>query len=243
MRRVALITGTSHGLGAALAAEFRQHGVIVAGLSRTPGTTPLDLYIPGDVTNHNDRLRALGAVDERFGRLDLLVNNAGIGIYNCWEELREEELRAMFEVNFFAPVALTKEALGMLRASRGTIINVSSVAGKIHLPYMGGYNATKFALNAFSDSLRAELAPDGIHLLNLIVGRIATGFGTRPGRNDRAPKTPGIATPEAFAKATWRAYTKRQRELVFPSWYRPFIWVAKMVPNLYDKASLKPWRS
>lgn len=241
MKRVILITGVSKGLGAALAQRFRTEGFLVAGCARTAPDMPLDLFIAADVTDEPQRKRLITTVIETFGRLDVLVNNAGIGLYIGWEEMEEHDLRAAFELNFFAPVALARRALPHLAATGGTLINVSSVAGMLPLPYMGGYNATKYALNAFSDSFRPEIARHGVTLLNLVIGRIATGFGDRALGGKATPATPGVTTAAQFADAVWQAYRTGDRELIFPGWYRWAIRIRRIAPAWFDRLAMRRW--
>jgi len=241
--KVVLITGVSKGIGRALAAEFRRHGVTVVGVSRSEpeSDVPLDVWLQGDVTVPGDRERIVTRVRERCGRLDVLVNNAGRGIQEAWETMGEDDLRAIFELNFFALVAMTQSCLPLLKESRGSVINVSSVAGRVCVACMGAYCATKYAVNAFSDSLRIELGPHGVHVLNLIVGRISTGFGDRVLGTRRAPSTPGKSTPEKLATRVYAAWRKRRREIVFPGWYRFLFPIPKLFPGFYAKQNLRKW--
>ncbi|NPA17373.1 MAG: SDR family NAD(P)-dependent oxidoreductase [Aquificae bacterium] len=174
-------------------------------------------------------------------KIDVLINNAGIGLYESWEEMDMADLRRLFEVNFFSVVLLTKLFLPHLKEKKGSVINVSSVAGKLYVPFMGGYCASKYALNAFSDSLRAELLNDGVHVLNLIVGRINTGFSSRAMGSKKPPDTPFGDSPEGFADAVYSAYLKRKREITYPRWYRYFIWISRLFAPVYDRIVLKKW--
>ncbi len=241
MDRVALITGVSKGLGKSLALEFKKHGFKICGVSRTKPDINIDLYLQADLTQKEDINRVYNRFFENFSRIDILINNAGIGIYESWKDIKEEDLRKVYELNFFSYVFLTQKFLDNLIKTKGTIINVSSVAGKLYVPYMGAYCSSKYALNAFSDSLRAELKPYGVHVLNLIVGRINTGFSTRALGSLKPPSTPFSQSPENFAKAVYKAYKKRKREITFPFWYKFFIFFGNLFPNLYDSLALKSW--
>lgn len=244
MEKFAVITGVSKGLGKALTEEFQKHGYKIIGISRNKGKANPDYFIPADLTKKEDIDRIFTEITKITDKVDVLINNAGIGIYEKWENISEEDLRKVFELNFFAVVFLTQKLLPLLKKSKGTIINVSSVAGKIYVPYMGAYCATKYALNAFSDSLRAELQKNNVHVLNLIVGRISTGFSSRALGSKKPPETPACgATPEDFAKAVYKAFIQKKREITYPWWYRPLIWLVNKFPSIYDRKALEKWES
>ena len=241
MKKVAIITGASSGIGYALAEKFKQEGFYIVNLSRRECDLA-DLNIKVDLTKQEDLSLALGNLLNKISRVDVLINNAGIGLYESWEDMNIEDLRYTFELNFFVPVVLTKALLPMLKETKGTIINVSSVAGKLYVPFMGGYCATKFALNAFSDSLRAELKPYGVHVLNLIVGRINTGFSKRAIGTKPTPSTPSLgASPEKLANKTFEAYLKKKREITYPLWYKYLIYLVRLLPSIYDEVALRKW--
>ena len=197
--RVAVITGASKGIGAALAREFQRRDWHVIAVSRTQPDDPGLQWIEADITVPADRRALAQEIRSTAGRTDVLVNNAGRGLFATWEEMDIQDLQSLFELNLIAHVHMTQLFLDMLRESRGAVINTSSVAGKLAVPCMGAYCATKYALNAFSDSLRIELAPSGIHVLNLIVGRIDTGFSRQALGDRQPPETPGKAPADALA--------------------------------------------
>ena len=115
-----------------------------------------------------------------FERLDALVNNAGIGVAAPLEDLPPEELRRQLEVNVVGQLAVTQAVLPSLRAARGRIVIMGSIGGRSALPFLGGYAMTKFALEAMADSLRLELAADGIEVVLVEPGNIATAIWTKP---------------------------------------------------------------
>ncbi len=239
--KVCVITGGSRGIGAALLKEFKENGFFTVNLSRSE-SIEANLNIKVDLSKPDDVSIAVSQLLEKVPKVDVLINNAGIGLYESWEEMSMEDLRKVFEINFFAPVMLTKSLLPFLKETQGSVINVSSVAGKLYVPYMGGYCASKFALNAFSDSLRAEVRKYNVHVLNLIVGRIDTGFSQNALGSKKPPETfGGSATAEKLAQLTYKAYKKKKREITYPSWYKPLIWMAKIFPSLYDRLALKSW--
>lgn len=242
MDKVVLITGVSKGLGKALAKKFKKEDFLVCGVSRSKPDFDIDYHIKADLTLKKDIDKIYNLFFQRFNRLDVLINNAGIGLYESWKNTKEEELRKLCELNFFSYVFLTQRFLDSLIETKGTIINVSSVAGKLYVPYMGAYCASKYAINAFSDSLRAELKPYGVHVLNLIVGRINTGFSTRAFGSMKPPETPFGGKPEKFAEVAFKAYKKKKREITYPYWYKFFIAFGKAFPNIYDYFALKSWQ-
>jgi short-subunit dehydrogenase len=236
-----LITGVSKGLGKSIALKFKKEGFIISGVSRSKPDFNLDLHIKADLTDKNSHSEIVNKTVKNFGKIDILINNAGVGLYESWENIKDEDLRYLFELNFFSVINLTKSALPFLKETKGTVINVSSVAGKLYVPYMGGYCASKYALNAFSDSLRAELKPFNIHVLNLIVGRINTGFSERSLGTKIPPSTPFGGDINKFAEKVYQGYVQRKREVTYPYWYRFIIYFSKIFPNLYDKIALKKW--
>ncbi len=238
---VAVITGVSGGFGQAFAETFSANGFEIIGISRHKPDKSIGQHIVGDLTNP-DKLPDLATKIIRLSsRIDILLLNAGIGLYDSWEKTTPRELRNLMELNFFAPILLTKQLLPQLKKAGGTIITVSSVAGQLPVPNMGAYCASKAALNAFSDTLRAELADSGIHILNLMPGRINTGFSSRAYGKMTPPNTPFSASPEKLAAITYRAYRHKKREIIFPGWYRGLFFFRKMFPGWYDKISDKQW--
>ena len=143
------------------------------------------LVVPLDVTDAAQVLRAVRTAEERFGGIDVLVNNAGRGWYGSIEGMDEASVRAMFELNFFAVLSVTRAVLpGMRARGNGWIVNVSSVAGLVSAPGFGYYSATKFAIEAITDALRDEVATQGISVLAVEPGAFRTnayaGFANEP---------------------------------------------------------------
>jgi len=241
MKKVAVITGVSKGLGKAFAEKFKREGFLIAGISRSKPDADVDIHFSFDLVKE-DKKRIIESIIKETNRIDVLINNAGIGLYQDWEKTKEEDLRYLFELNFFSVVSLTREALPHLEKTRGTVINVSSVAGKIALPFMGGYCSSKYALNAFSYSLRGELLKRNVNVLNLIVGRINTGFSSRSLGSLKPPETPFGGSPEKLAEKTFRGYIKRKREIVYPGWYRIFILLYSIFPDLFLEKAFKKWK-
>lgn len=172
--RVWLITGASRGFGRSFAQAALAAGARVAATARD--TSSLDdlaaehgdaiLPVRLDVTDHDAAYAAVGRAHDRFGHLDVVVNNAGYGVSGAIEELTEEQARRQIEVNLFGALWVTQAALPILRAQRsGWIVQVSSIGGLAAFPLTGIYHASKWALEGFSESLRQEVEPFGIKVL------------------------------------------------------------------------------
>lgn len=172
--RVWLITGASRGFGRSFAQAALAAGARVAATARD--TSSLDdlaaehgdaiLPVRLDVTDHDAAYAAVGQAHDRFGHLDVVVNNAGYGVSGAIEELTEEQARRQIEVNLFGALWVTQAALPILRAQRsGWIVQVSSIGGLAAFPLTGIYHASKWALEGFSESLRQEVEPFGIKVL------------------------------------------------------------------------------
>jgi NAD(P)-dependent dehydrogenase (short-subunit alcohol dehydrogenase family) len=185
--QVWLITGASSGFGLAIAQAALGRGDRVVATARTAGPIEgLDegdrvARVPLDVTDAAQRAAAVEAAIERFGRIDVLVNNAGRTQVGAVEETTDAELRDLFDLHFFAPVELTKAVLPQMRAQGGgTIVQMSSVGGQVTAAGFGAYCATKFALEGLTETLQEEVAPFGIRTVIVEPGAFRTGL-FRPG--------------------------------------------------------------
>jgi NAD(P)-dependent dehydrogenase (short-subunit alcohol dehydrogenase family) len=178
LERAVLITGASSGIGAACAERLARTGWRVFAGVRSEGAAPAGATeVLLDVTDGDSISRAAGVVGER---LDGLVNNAGIAVAAPLEHLPLDELRRQLEVNVVGQVAVTQAFLPALRSARGRVVLIGSIAGTSALPFLGPYAISKFALEAFADSLRVELAPDGIAVSIIRPGTIATPIWQKP---------------------------------------------------------------
>ena len=200
--RVILITGCSSGIGRATAIEAAARGHRVFATARNPETLR-DLESRGqirtlalDVTDAASIRDAVASVLAEAGQVDALVNNAGYGQYGAAEDVTAEEWKRQFDVNLFGAIEAARAVLPAMREKRrGTIVNVSSVAGKIAIPFAAPYCASKHALEAFSDALRIEVAPFGIRVAVIEAGPIETRFGDRA----RASVARLIASPGPYS--------------------------------------------
>ena len=181
--RVWFITGTTSGFGRAIAEAALERGdSVVATARRVEALEQLGEHervqpLRLDVTDAGEREAAVAAALDRFGRIDVLVNNAGRTQVGAVEETTEDELRALFDLHFFGPAALTRLVLPAMRAQGGgAIVQLSSVGGQVTAPGFGAYCATKFALEGLTETLRDEVAPFGIHTLIVEPGAFRTGL-------------------------------------------------------------------
>ncbi len=252
--RVALITGGSGGIGRATAQMFTAHGFRVYELSRSGGSGGAATHITADVTDEASLAAAFSHVYSLEGRIDVLVNNAGFGIGGAVEHTPLVDMKRQFDVNFFGLLAASKEALPYLRKTGGRIVNVSSVAAVLPVPFQTLYSASKAAINACTLALRNEVGPLGVSVCAVMPGDVKTGFTTA---RLMAPTPDGeygsriarsIATmerdeqngmpPDLVARFIYRAATcARPRPFfVVGTKYRLFALMAKFLP-----ASLINW--
>jgi short-subunit dehydrogenase len=183
-KKVILITGASTGIGKDTALRYIQEGHIVYGAARslekmhdivTAGGHALQL----DITDQASIEACISTIVKNEGKIDVLFNNAGYGEYGAVEDVSMERARYQFEVNLFGLASITKEVLPIMRKQKsGLIINTSSIGGKIYTPFGAWYHATKHALEGWSDSLRLEVKPFGIHVVLLEPGSIDTPWNS-----------------------------------------------------------------
>ncbi|HEY8554044.1 MAG TPA: oxidoreductase [Burkholderiales bacterium] len=181
-QKVVLITGASSGIGRATAHLLAAHGYRVFGTSRRPTA---DTRAPGvemlalDVCSDSSVAAAVGAVLERAGRIDVLVNNAGYELGGAIEEVSIEEAKRQFETNFYGAMRMMQAVLPAMRRQRsGRIINIASLAGFAPVPFLGVYSASKFALEGLSETLRYEVGPLGISVSLVEPGFLKTALAT-----------------------------------------------------------------
>lgn len=199
MKQTVLITGCSTGFGAAAARLYAQRGWNVIATMRNPeagaALAQLDgvLVAPLDVQDGASIAAAVEAGIARFGRIDVLVNNAGFGLFGVFEGTSREKIQQQFDVNVFGVMDVTRALLPHFRANRtGTIVNVSSGAGVFGLPLISLYTASKFALEGWSESLSYELAAVGVTVKIVEPGGVtSTGFGGRSGAEAAGNAAPG----------------------------------------------------
>lgn len=250
--KVAVVTGASSGIGEATALELVRRGASVAVAARSAEkledlarrSSGLDsgvLVVETDVADRDSVEAMVGRVVGEFGRLDVLVNNAGLGLSGRVADLRPEDLRYVFEVNTVGPLNCVQAALPKMGRG-GRIINVSSVVGKRAIPKVGGYCSTKFALNALSDALRVEVADRGISVTSVYPGTTRTSFrdNSRRTKDEKRGWRPKGVGPGKVAQKIADAAEKGPRDVYVTFSDRLFIAGVTLLPGLADRV-LRSW--
>jgi dehydrogenase/reductase SDR family member 7B len=228
--KVAVITGASMGIGEAIAKLFVEEGARVVLSSRDEARTEAarlrigsdkTLGIVCDVRNREDLDRLLSLTLHNFGYIDIWVNNAGYGLADSVTDMDIDACRAMFDTNLFGAIMGMQVVTPVfVKQGSGTIVNISSVAGHIPVPYKAAYSATKFALNAIGKAARVELKDTGVNVLTVCPGYIATNFSKNLVRGQVRRRLGGAVrrgpTPDLIARATLEGYLKKKREVVAP---------------------------
>src|SRR5271156_2020402 len=229
--KIVVVTGASMGIGEAIAKSFADRGAGVVMLSRDAGRVEAarsrvghperTLAMACDVRHREEIDRAIGLTLHHFRRIDVWVNNAGHGLLDSVAQMDMAAFREMFETNFFGAVAGMQAVIPVMRQQGGgTIVNISSVAGHIPLPFHAGYSATKFAMNAIGKASGVELKKDGIHMLTVCPGYVRTAFSENVvlGNEQKKVRPASIRgiTAERVARATLRGYLKGKREVIVP---------------------------
>src|SRR6202521_387070 len=240
--KIVVVTGASMGIGEAITKCFADQGATLVMLSRDAGRveaargrvgpTERTLAMACDVRHREDIDRAIGLTLHHFQRIDVWVNNAGHGLLDSVAEMNMAACREMFETNFFGAVAAMQAVIPVMRQQGGgTIINISSVAGHIPVPFHAAYSATKFAMNAIGKGAGVELKKDGIHVLTVCPGYVRTAFSENTVRGNEVKKIRPAAvrgiTAQRGARATLRGYLKQKREVIVP-------WTMHLPVKLYQ---------
>ena len=246
--RKALITGAGSGIGRALAIEAARRGVRLAvvgrrrqaldeTLSLSPGAG--HLAIVADVTNRLDRGALMADLEAHWGALDLLVNNAGVVPVGPLAAATDEDLQAVVNTNLVAPMAMVRDALPLLKKSKGArIVNIGSVLGDIPYPLFASYSATKAGLRGFSIALRRELAPLGIGV-TYAAPRATHTPAARPLQSLIEPFEMKLDAPETVAKFVWNAVA-REANAIYPAGAeRMYVLMQRLFPHVVDKAIAK----
>lgn len=179
MEKVVLITGGSSGIGKSIGEFLHNKGFIVYGTSRNPEKISNSVFplLPLDVRNVESIQNAVAAIISKSGRVDIVINNAGVGITGPIEEIPTEEIKNNFETNLFGPIEVMKAVLPQMRSQKsGLIINITSIAGYMGLPYRGIYSASKGALELITEAIRMEVKGFAIEITNVAPGDFATNI-------------------------------------------------------------------
>lgn len=244
-----MVTGASMGIGEAIAKIFGDHGANMVVLSRDAGRaeaargrighTQRTLALACDVRHREEIDRVLSLTLHHFDRIDVWVNNAGHGLLDSVSELDRAAARETFDTNFFGTVDAMQAVIPIMRQQdSGAIINISSVAGHLPLPFHAIYSATKFAMNAFGKAARLELLDSHIHVMTVCPGYVRTAFGENALRGKevkvlRPSSVRGISA-ERVARATFQGYLKRKREVVVPWTMHPVVKLYQILPGLVE---------
>jgi short-subunit dehydrogenase len=239
--KTVLITGSSSGIGLALSRKLVALGCNVAGIgldASSPLSDPRYTYMQGDICIEAARASFIEGALERFGTVDILINNAAIGIYAPSTETSEEELKKIYGVNVFAGLELIKRVVPIFRKNHGgSIVNIGSICGSVTVPWSTIYCSTKFAVHGITQGLRRELAGDNIHVMLVMPAVIATDFrkhvlrGIAPGKVKDIELTP----PEKVADDIIRGLARKKKHVYSPLHLAfPFMKMQEYAPWLMD---------
>jgi NAD(P)-dependent dehydrogenase (short-subunit alcohol dehydrogenase family) len=265
-QRVVLVTGASSGIGLACATHLAARGFRVYGTSRRVSShrgpaTGNPTMLTADVTDDGSVEHAVRAVLDREGRLDIVVNNAGMGLAGPVENTSIEEARRQLEVNFFGAFRVCRAVLpAMRRRSSGYIVNIGSIGGIIAIPYQAMYSASKFALEGLSEALRMEVRPFGIRVVVIEPGDHKTALTQNRQFAEMSPDAyrqsfeaalartahdeqsgPG---PEQVARLLYRIVNQRNprlRHTIGPAAQRAAVWLKRLAPNSILEHSLRAY--
>jgi dehydrogenase/reductase SDR family protein 7B len=257
--KVVLITGGTSGIGRACAVAFGQAGarIVVTGRDEArlqdtarelAGLGIAHHTVRADVGVEADSARAVAETIEKFGRLDVLLNNAGISMRARFQDVDLSVIERLMQTNFFGTVYTTKFALPHVLVSKGSIVGISSIAGYRGLPGRTGYSASKFAMHGFLEALRTELLPQGVHVLLACPGFTASNIrqvalaadGSAQGESPRNEQK--MMSSEEVAQHILEAVRHRRRDLVLTNQGKLTVFLNKWLPSLTDKLVLSHFR-
>lgn len=250
--KVVVITGGSSGIGKALAFEFGSKGskILITGRNKTEldkvvyELSNKGIKIVGcqaDVTREEDNQKMAEAAIRNYGKIDVLINNAGISMRATFEEVDLNVVKQVMDINFYGVLYATKACLAEIKKNKGSIIGVSSIAGFRGLPGRTGYSASKFALNGFLEVLRTELLYSGVHVLTACPGftssnirkKSLTKDGSSQGESPRDEDK--MMSAEECARHIYNATVKRKRTLILTTQGKMAVFLNKWLPSFADK--------
>jgi short-subunit dehydrogenase len=252
--QIVFISGASNGIGKQLAIELAGRGAIVVGCGRSRERlvdtlkeirkySPKSLMIACDVGDAEQVRGMMAKVLGDFGRVDILINNAGIGMRQAFAHTPLEKIEAILRTNYLGAVYCTHEVLPtMIASGAGHIVNISSGAGKIGTLNMAAYCASKFAMNGWAESLYHELKPLGICVSLVCPGPVRTEFNLE--FRDSEPKSPPalFVSPEAVARQVIRAIEQEKFEIVMPRWLALLCWIKGLMPGVFRTLAQRRFR-
>lgn len=248
--KVTVVTGASMGIGEEIARIFAAHGATVVMSSRDIarveqareriGNQQRTVALACDVCDREQVQALVERTLSRYGRIDVWVNNAGYGLMDSVAEMDMRDCRRMFDTNLFGAIECMQAVVPVMqKQGGGAIINISSIAGHIAVPYMSAYGATKHALNCISTAARVELKKHNIHVLTVCPGYIATDFAVNAVRGPNAMRMGAAAkrgiSASRCARAVFDGYRKRKRMVVVPWRDWPLIWLYRMLPRVMER--------
>jgi short-subunit dehydrogenase len=252
--RVVFITGASDGIGKQLAIDFAARHAVVVGCGRSRErlietlkqvrrANPKSLMIACDVGDAEQVHEMMAQVQRDFGRIDILINNAGIGMRQPFADTPLATIEAIMRTNFLGAVYCTHEVLpSMLARGSGHIVNISSGAGKIGTLNMAAYCASKFAMNGWSESLYHELTPLGVNVSLICPGPVSTDFN-RDFRHSEPSSPPWLfISAAAVSRAVIQAIEINRFDVVLPRWLAGLCLVKRLTPALFRKLAQRRFR-
>jgi short-subunit dehydrogenase len=254
--KVVVITGGSSGIGKALAVHFGSKGsrLLITGRNKTEldktvwelsGKGIVIAAFQADVSKEDDNKRMAEEAIKKYGRIDILINNAGISMRALFEELDLDVIKKVMDINFYGALYATKYCLPEIKKNKGSVVGMSSIAGFRGLPGRSGYSASKFALNGFLEVLRTELLHTGVHVLTACPGftssnirkKSLTKDGSAQGESPRNEDT--MMSAEECAAHIYNATVKRKRTLILTTQGKLAVFFNKWLPGFTDKMVYK----
>jgi 3-oxoacyl-[acyl-carrier protein] reductase len=222
--KVALVTGASRGIGAAVAHSLASHGVHLGLASRSGDDLGIEGAVasPCDVRRPGELESLVAATAERFGGIDILVANAGVGAYGPFLDLPPDQLEEMIDVNVKGTLYAVRAALPhLLTSSAADIVTLASEAGRRGLPYEAVYCASKFAQVGFTRAMDHELRETGVRCTNVCPGGVATDFAMGRGRTPEMPELEGMMTSEDVSEVVLFVLTRPRNHRILETAFRP----------------------
>jgi dehydrogenase/reductase SDR family protein 7B len=254
--KVVIITGGSSGIGKALAREFGSHGskILITGRnSEDLNAAVAELKQQGieifgfqsDVSREEDNNKMALAAIQRYGRIDMIINNAGITMRALFEEVEMDVVRKVMDINFFGVLYATRACLPEILKNKGSVIGISSIAGYRGLPARTGYSSSKFALNGFLEVLRTEMLHKGVHVLTACPGFTTSNIRKRAlakdgsAQGDSPRNEDDMMSAEECARHIYHATMNRKKILILTGQGKLAVFLNKWLPGLMDKIVYK----
>ncbi len=254
--KVVIITGGSSGIGKALAREFGSHGskILITGRNAQDLDTAvaelqregIDAFgFPSDVSREDDNNKMAAAAIQKYGRIDIIINNAGITMRALFEEVEMSVVRKVMDINFFGVLYATRACLPEIIRNKGSVIGISSIAGYRGLPARTGYSSSKFALNGFLEVLRTEMLHKGVHVLTACPGFTTSNIRKRAlakdgsAQGDSPRDEADMMSAEECARHIYNATVNRKKILILTRQGKLAVFLNKWFPVFMDKIVFK----